>query len=162
MTINVGDRLPDVPLSIATADGPKPTTSGEYFAGKRVALFAVPGAFTPTCSARHLPSYVDKASDLKAKGIDEIACISVNDPFVMGAWGKSDGSDDITMLADGNGDFSDAVGLSFDGAKFGMGKRSQRYSMIVDNGVVEQLNVEAPGEYRASSAEYMLDQLATA
>lgn len=162
MTINVGDRLPDVPLSIATADGPKPTTSGEYFAGKRVALFAVPGAFTPTCSARHLPSYVDKASDLKAKGIDEIACISVNDPFVMAAWGKSDGSDDITMLADGNGDFSDAVGLSFDGAKFGMGKRSQRYSMIVDNGVVEQLNVEAPGEYRASSAEYMLDQLATA
>ena len=162
MTINVGDRLPDVPLSIATADGPKPITSGEYFAGKRVALFAVPGAYTPTCSARHLPSYVDKASDLKAKGIDEIACISVNDPFVMAAWGKSDGSDDITMLADGNGDFSDAVGLSFDGAKFGMGKRSQRYSMIVDNGVVEQLNVEAPGEYRASSADYMLDQLATA
>jgi peroxiredoxin len=162
MTIQVGDRLPDAPLAIATADGPKPTTSTEYFAGKRVALFAVPGAFTPTCSARHLPSYVDKAGDLKAQGIDEIACISVNDPFVMGAWGKADGSEDITMLADGNGEFSDAVGLSFDGAKFGMGKRSQRYSMIVNDGVVEQLNVEAPGEYRASSAEYMLDQLATA
>jgi peroxiredoxin len=162
MTIQVGDRLPDVPLAIATPDGPKPTTSGDYFAGKRVALFAVPGAFTPTCSARHLPSYVDKAGELKGKGIDEIACISVNDPFVMGAWGKADGSDDITMLADGNGQFSDAVGLSFDGSKFGMGKRSQRYSRIVNDGVVEQLNVEAPGEYRASSAEYMLDQLATA
>jgi peroxiredoxin len=162
MTIQVGDRLPDAPLSIATAEGPKPTTSTEFFAGKRVALFAVPGAFTPTCSAKHLPSYVEKASDLKSKGIDEIACISVNDPFVMGAWGKADGSDDITMLADGNGEFTDAVGLSFDGSKFGLGKRSQRYSMIVNDGVVEQLNVEAPGEYRASSAETMLDQMATA
>jgi peroxiredoxin len=162
MTIQAGDRLPDVPLTIATADGPKPTTSGEYFAGKRVALFAVPGAFTPTCSARHLPSYVDKAGDLKSQGVDEIACISVNDPFVMAAWGQRDGSEDIIMRADGNGAFSDAVGLSFDGSKFGMGKRSQRYSMIVNDGVVEQLNVEAPGEYRASSAEYMLDQLATA
>lgn len=162
MTIQVGQRLPDVPLTIATADGPKPTSSSEFFAGKRVALFAVPGAFTPTCSARHLPSYVDKASDLKGQGIDEIACISVNDPFVMAAWGDRDGSQDITMLADGNGAFADAVGLTMDGSKFGMGKRSQRYSMIVDDGVVEQLNVEAPGEYRASSAEYMLDQLATA
>jgi peroxiredoxin len=162
MTIQKGDRLPDVPLTIATADGPKPTTSGEYFSGKRVALFAVPGAFTPTCSARHLPSYVDKAADLKGKGVDEIACISVNDPFVMGAWNKQDGSEDITMLADGNGAFADAVGLAFDGSKFGMGTRSQRYSMIVNDGVVEKLNVEQPGEYRASSAEYMLDQLATA
>jgi len=162
MTIRAGDRLPDVPLSVATADGPKPTTSGEFFRGKRVALFAVPGAFTPTCSARHLPSYVDKAGELKGKGVDEIACISVNDPFVMSAWGKHDGSEDITMLADGNGAFAEAVGLSFDGSQFGMGKRSQRYSMIVNDGVVEQLNVEQPGEYRASSAEYMLDQLATA
>jgi peroxiredoxin len=162
MTMQKGDRLPDVSLTIATADGPKPTTSGQYFAGKRVALFAVPGAFTPTCSARHLPSYVEKASELKGKGVDEIACISVNDPFVMAAWGQRDGSADITMLADGNGAFSDAVGLSFDGSQFGMGKRSQRYSMLVDDGVVEQLNVEQPGEYRASSAEYMLDQLATA
>jgi peroxiredoxin len=162
MTIQVGDRLPDVPLAIGTSEGPKPTTSGEFFAGKRVALFAVPGAFTPTCSARHLPSYVDKAGELKSQGIDEIACISVNDPFVMAAWGKADGSDDITMIADGNGAFADAVGLTMDGSKFGMGKRSQRYSMIVNDGVVEQLNVEAPGEYRASSAEHMLDQLATA
>ncbi len=162
MTIQKGDRLPDVPLTIAGADGPRPMTSGEFFAGKRVALFAVPGAFTPTCSARHLPSYVEKAQDLKGKGVDEIACISVNDPFVMAAWGQRDGSEDITMLADGNGEFTDAVGLAFDGAKFGMGKRSQRYSMIINDGVVEQLNVEEPGEYRASSAEAMLDQLATA
>jgi peroxiredoxin len=162
MTIKVGDRLPDVPLTVASADGPKPTTSTEFFKDKKVALFAVPGAFTPTCSARHLPSYVEKASELKGKGIDEIACISVNDPFVMAAWGQRDGSEDITMLADGNGAFTDAVGLAFDGSKFGMGHRSQRYSMIVNDGVVEQLNVEAPGEYRASSAEYMLDQLATA
>jgi len=162
MTISVGEKLPDAPLAIATPDGPQPTTSGEYFKGKKVALFAVPGAFTPTCSARHLPSYVDKAQELKAKGIDEIACISVNDPFVMAAWNERDGSPDITMLADGNGQFTEAVGLEMDAAKYGMGKRSQRYSMIVDDGVVEQLNVEAPGEYRASSAEHMLDQLATA
>ena len=162
MTINVGERLPDVPLTIAGPEGPQPTTSGQFFAGKRVALFAVPGAFTPTCSAKHLPSYVEKAQELKGQGIDEIACISVNDPFVMGAWGKQDGSEDIVMLADGNGAFADAVGLVFDGSKFGMGNRSQRYSMIVDDGVVEQLNVEQPGDYRASSAEHMLDQLATA
>jgi peroxiredoxin len=162
MTIQVGERLPDLALTIAGGDGPQPTTSGEFFGGKRVALFAVPGAFTPTCSARHLPSYVDKAAELKGKGVDEIACISVNDPFVMQAWGQRDGSDDITMLADGNGEFTDALGLAMDGSKFGMGKRSQRYSMIVNDGVVEQLNVEGPGEYRASSAEYMLDQLATA
>ena len=162
MTIQVGDRLPDVPLAIAGAESPQPTTSGEFFKGKRVALFAVPGAYTPTCSARHLPSYVEKAQELKGQGVDEIACVSVNDAFVMAAWGKSGGSEDITMLADGNGEFADAVGLAMDGSKFGMGKRSQRYSMLVNDGVVEQLNVEAPGDYRASSAEYMLDQLATA
>ena len=159
MTINVGDRLPEVPLTIATADGPQPTSTQEFFGGKRVALFAVPGAFTPTCSARHLPSYVEKASELKGKGVDEIACISVNDPFVMSAWGKADGSDDITMLADGNGEFAESVGLTMDGSKFGLGKRSQRYSMLVNDGVVEQLNVEAPGEYSASSAETLLGQL---
>jgi peroxiredoxin len=159
MTISVGDRLPDVPLAIATPDGPQPTTSGEFFRGKKVALFAVPGAFTPTCSVRHLPSFVDKAGELKAKGIDEIACISVNDPFVMAAWNKSDGSEDITMLADGNGDFAEAIGLTMDGSKFGMGKRSQRYSMVVNDGIVEQLNVEAPGAYEASSAERLLEQL---
>ena len=159
MTIQVGDKLPDVPLAIGTSEGPKPTTSGEFFSGKKVALFAVPGAFTPTCSARHLPSFVDKAQELKSKGIDEIACISVNDPFVMAAWNKADGSDDIAMLADGNGDFAEAVGLEMDGSKFGMGQRSQRYSMLVKDGVVEQLNVEAPGEYRASSAEHLLEQM---
>ncbi len=159
MTIQVGDRLPDVPLAIGTPEGPKPTTSGEFFSGKKVALFAVPGAFTPTCSARHLPSYVEKAKELKGQGVDEIACISVNDPFVMAAWGKADGSEDITMLADGNGVFADAVGLAMDGSKFGMGKRSQRYSMILDDGVVKELNIEQGGEFRVSSAEYMLAQL---
>ena len=159
MTIQVGDRIPDVPLSLATPEGPQPTSSGEYFAGKRVALFAVPGAYTPTCSARHLPSYVEKAGELKSKGIDEVACTSVNDAFVMGAWGRDDGSEDITMLADGNADFAKAVGLTMDGSKFGMGTRSQRYSMVVNDGVVEQINVEAPGEYKASSAEHMLEQL---
>ena len=159
MAINVGDKLPDVPLTVATPDGPEQTTTTDFFGGRRVALFAVPGAYTPTCSARHLPSYVEKASELKSKGVDEIACISVNDPFVMGAWGERDGSADITMLADGNGAFADAVGLAMDGSKFGMGKRSQRYSMLINDGVVEQLNVEAPGEYRASSAETLLEQL---
>ena len=162
MTIQVGDKLPDVQLSRATPDGPQPTSSSDYFAGKRVALFAVPGAFTPTCSVRHLPSYVEKAAELKGKGVDEIACISVNDAFVMAAWNKADGSDEIVMLADGNGQFAEAIGLQMDGSKYGMGQRSQRYSMLVNDGTVEQLNVEAPGEYRASSAETMLDQLATA
>ena len=159
MTISVGDKIPDVPLAIATPDGPQPTTSGEFFRGKKVALFAVPGAFTPTCSVRHLPSFVDKAGELKAKGIDEIAGISVNDPFVMAAWNESNGSAEITMLADGNGDFAEAIGLTMDGSKFGMGKRSQRYSMVVNDGVVEQLNVEAPGAYEASSAERLLEQI---
>jgi len=146
MTISVGDRLPDVPLAIATPDGPQPTTSGEFFGGKKVALFAVPGAFTPTCSVRHLPSFVDKAGELKAKGIDEIAAISVNDAFVMRAWAEDQAvGDDIVMLADGGADFTKAIGLDFDASKFGMGVRSQRYSMIVDDGVVKELNVESAG-----------------
>jgi peroxiredoxin len=159
MTIQIGDKLPDVPLTIATSEGPRPTTTSEYFAGKKVALFAVPGAYTPTCSAKHLPSYVEKAEELKGKGVDEIACTSVNDAFVMSAWNRDAGSEHITMLADGNGQLADALGLTMDGSKFGMGTRSQRYSMIVNDGVVEQLNVEAPGEYQASSAETMLGQL---
>ncbi len=159
MTIKAGDRLPDVPLTLATAEGPQPTTTGEFFKGKRVALFAVPGAFTPTCSAKHLPSYVERAAELKGKGIDEIVGTSVNDAFVMGAWNQHQGSQDIKMLADGNGAFAQAVGLTMDGSKFGMGTRSQRYSMVVNDGVVEQLNVEGPGEYKASSAEAMLEQL---
>ena len=159
MTIQVGDRIPDVQVSLATPEGPVPVRTGEYFAGKKVALFAVPGAYTPTCSARHLPSYVEKAADLKGKGVDEIVATSVNDAFVLGAWNQAQGSQDITMLADGNGELAEALGLSMDASKFGMGKRSQRYSMIVNDGVVEKVNVEAPGEYSASSAETMLGQL---
>lgn len=159
MTISVGDKLPDVKMVKATADGPDAVQSGEYFAGKKVALFSVPGAFTPTCSAKHLPGFVDKASDLKAKGIDEIVCTAVNDPFVMGAWSKDAGSADVTMLADGNGDFARAVGLTMDGSGYGLGERGQRFSMVINDGVVEQLNVEQGGEFKVSSAEYMLDQI---
>ena len=159
MTIAVGDRLPDVTLVKATAEGPEKVQSTEYFSGKTVALFSVPGAFTPTCSARHLPGYVEKADELKAKGVDEIVGTAVNDAFVMGAWNKASGSDDITMLADGNGEFAEAVGLTMDGSGFGLGKRGQRYSMVVEDGVVTQLNVEAPGDFSVSSAEHMLGQM---
>ena len=159
MTINVGDRLPSATLVEATADGPEQVTSDAFFAGRTVALFAVPGAFTPTCSAKHLPGYVENAGALKQHGVDEIACVSVNDAFVMGAWAKSAGAEGITMLADGNGQFAEALGLTMDGSKFGMGKRSQRYSMLVRDGVVEQLNVEAPGEFSVSSAEHLLSAM---
>lgn len=159
MTISVGDRLPDVTLIKATENGPEQVSSSDYFAGKKVALFSVPGAYTPTCSAKHLPGYVEKADELKAKGVDEIACTAVNDPFVMGAWNKDAGSPEITMLSDGNGQFAEAVGLTMDGSGFGMGKRGQRYSMIVEDGVVKELNVEAPGDFSVSSAEHMLGQL---
>ncbi|MXO60077.1 redoxin family protein [Altererythrobacter salegens] len=159
MTISKGDTLPDVTLVKATAEGPQKVQSGEYFKGKKVALFSVPGAFTPTCSAKHLPGFVEKAAELKAKGIDEIVGTAVNDAFVMGAWNKASGSDDITMLADGNGDFATALGLTMDGSGFGLGTRGQRYSMIVDDGVVTELNVEAPGDFNVSSAEHMLGQL---
>jgi len=160
MTIKVGDKLPNVTLTQATAEGPRPVSSEEFFKGKTVALFAVPGAFTPTCSAKHLPGFKQEASAIKAKGVDEIACISVNDAFVMRAWAEDQAvGEDIVMLADGNGDFTKAVGLGFDGAKFGMGPRSQRYSMIVKDGVVAELNVEQPGEFKVSSADYLLAQL---
>lgn len=159
MTISVGDTLPDVTLTKAGPDGPEKVQSGEYFKGKTVALFSVPGAFTPTCSARHLPGYVEKAEELKAKGVDEIVATSVNDAFVMSAWQSSAGADGVTMLADGNGDFAEAVGLTMDGSGFGMGKRGQRYSMIIEDGVVKSLNVEQPGDFSVSSAEHMLGQL---
>ena len=159
MTITVGDKLPDVKLMKAGEAGPEPVKSSEFFAGRKVALFSVPGAFTPTCSAKHLPGFVDKASELKAKGIDEIACTAVNDAFVMGAWGKAAGSSDVTMLADGNGELVSALDLVMDGSGFGMGKRGQRFSMVVNDGVVETLNVEAPGTFEVSSAEHMLGQL---
>ena len=160
MTIAVGDKLPDATFMEPTAEGPRPVNATDYFAGKRVALFSVPGAFTPTCSAKHLPGFVEQADAIKAKGVDAIACTAVNDAFVMGAWGKANGVDDkVTMLADGNGDFAKAIGLEMDGSKFGMGARGQRFAMVVNDGTVEQLHVEAPGEYRVSSAEYMLEQL---
>jgi peroxiredoxin len=160
MSINVGDRLPEVTLMKATAEGPQPVSSIEFFQGRRVALFSVPGAFTPTCSARHLPGFVERADELKAKGVDEIACTAVNDAFVMGAWAEGSGaSEKITMLSDGNGEFAQALDLVMDGSKYGMGTRGKRYSMVVNDGVVEQLNVEEPGAFNVSSADYMIERL---
>ncbi len=160
MTIKVGDKIPDTTFMKATANGPEPVESADFFKGRKVALFSVPGAFTPTCSAKHLPGFIDNAAQLKAKGVDEIACTAVNDAFVMGAWGKSANADDkVTMLADGSGNFAKAVGLEMDGTKFGLGMRGQRFSMIVDDGTVTELNVEAPGEFKVSTAEHMLGQL---
>jgi peroxiredoxin len=158
MTIQIGDTLPDATFTTMTEHGPEPVGK-EFFTGKKVALFAVPGAFTPTCSAKHLPGFIEKASDLRAKGVDAIACTSVNDVFVMDAWGKSAGAEGITLLADGNGAFAQAVGLTMDGSKFGMGTRSQRYAMLIEDGVVKQLNVEAPGEFKVSTADHLLGQL---
>ena len=160
MALKVGDKVPSASFTTFGPDGPGPITSDELFKGKKVALFAVPGAFTPTCSAKHLPGFIKQAGALKAKGVDAIACLSVNDAFVMGAWGESQGAGDtVAMLADGNGDFTKALGLELDAGRFGMGQRSQRYSMIVDDGVVKELNVEEGGEFRVSSADYMLAQL---
>ena len=159
MAISVGETLPEVTLVKATAEGPQAVKSSEYFAGKRVALFSVPGAFTPTCSAKHLPGFVEKASDLKAKGVDEIVGTAVNDAFVMGAWNKAAGSDDITMLADGNAEFVEAIGLTMDGSGFGMGTRSRRYAMLVEDSVMKILNLEDGGAFSVSSAEHLLGQL---
>ena len=160
MTIKVGDRLPAAKFMKMGESGPEPVASEDFFKGRRVALFAVPGAFTPTCSATHLPGFKEQAEAIKAKGVDEIACVSVNDVFVMGAWAKDQGVDGkVTLLADGSGDFTKAIGLEMDATKFGMGTRSQRYSMVVNDGVVESLNVEAPGQFEVSSADYMLAAL---
>jgi peroxiredoxin len=161
MTLSIGDKVPSATLMTMTETGPAPVQTDEYFAGRTVALFSVPGAFTPTCSAKHLPGFIEHAEAIKARGVDEIACIAVNDAFVMGAWGKSAGADGkVTMLADGNGDFSEALGLTMDASKFGMGKRGQRFSVLIKDGVVSQLNVEEPGAFRVSSAEHLLEQLA--
>ena len=158
--VKVGDKVPSATLRTMGAEGPKAISTEELFGpGKKVVAFALPGAFTPTCSAKHVPGFVSDFDKIKAKGVDTIACISVNDAFVMGAWGKSAGSDDVIMLADGNGDFAKAIGLTMDGSGFGMGTRSQRYSMIVNDGVVEELNVEGPGEFKVSAADHMLGQL---
>lgn len=159
MQISVGDKLPEVTMVKATAEGPQQVSSSEYFAGKKVALFSVPGAFTPTCSAKHLPGFVEKAEDLKSKGVDEIVGTAVNDAFVMQAWNEDAGSKDITMLADGNAEFVEAIGLTMDAQGYGMGKRGQRFSMVVEDGTVTQLNVEEPGDFKVSSAEHMLGQM---
>ena len=160
MTIKVGDRLPEAGFMTFTAEGPAPTTTDEVFAGKTVALFAVPGAYTPTCSARHLPGYREHAADLRAKGVDKIVCTSVNDAFVMGAWAKQEGvTESIQVLADGNGAFAKAIGLEMDASKFGMGLRSQRYSMLVEDGTVRQLNVEEGAAFDVSSAEHLIAQI---
>ena len=160
MTIKVGDKVPSASLMQMKSGAPQPVKTADFFAGKKVAVFALPGAFTPTCSAKHLPGFVQHADDLKAKGVDAIACVSVNDAFVMGAWGDQQSvGDKVAMLADGNGDFTKSLGLEMDASKFGMGTRSQRFSMLVDDGVVKSLNVEEPGAFAVSSAAPMLKQL---
>lgn len=161
MAISTGDRVPPVTFKVLTDDGLQDIASDDYFKGKKTALFAVPGAFTPTCSAKHVPSYLSQAAALKAKGVDQIACISVNDAFVMKAWGEAQSvAGTIDMLADGNGEFARATGLTLDGTGFGLGERSTRFSMIVDDGAVTALNVEEnPAEMTVSGAPHMLSQL---
>ena len=160
MTIKVGDKMPAGTLASMTKDGVQRITTDQLFNGKKVLLFSVPGAFTPTCDAKHLPGFVQQADAIKTKGVDTIACMAVNDVFVMNAWGKhSNVGDKVLMLADGNGDYAKALGLELDGKGFGMGMRGQRFSILVDDGVVKQLNVEAPGEFKVSSAEHALSQL---
>jgi peroxiredoxin len=159
VSIQEGDRLPTATFSIMAENGPMPLNTDEIFAGKKVVLFSVPGAFTPTCSAKHLPGFVELADQILARGVDTIACMAVNDVFVMNAWGKSAQADKIAMLADGNGDFTRAIGLEQDATAWGMGQRSQRFALIADNGVVTHLFVEGPGEFRVSSAEHVLSAL---
>ena len=160
MTIKVGDHIPTAKLRHMTAEGPKEISTDDIFKGKKVVLFAVPGAFTPTCSAKHLPGFVQNAEAIKGKGIDTIACLAVNDAFVMGAWGKAQNTDGkVLMLADGNGTFTKELGLEMDGSGFGLGSRSKRYAMVVENGVVKALNVEAPGAFEVSSADAVMKDL---
>ena len=160
MAAKVGDKVPSASFKQMTPDGMKDLSTDDLFKGKKVALFAVPGAFTPTCSAKHLPGFIEKAAELKGKGIDAIACVSVNDAFVMDAWGKAQSvGDKVVMLGDGNGDFTKAMGLELDGTAVGLGKRSQRYAMVVDNGVIKQLYVEQPRAFEVSSAEHVLKNL---
>jgi len=157
--IKVGDKVPAAKMRVMTAQGPKDVTSDEIFKGKKVAFFALPGAFTPTCSAKHLPGYVEQAAAIKAKGVDSIVCMSVNDAFVMDAWGKAQNvGDKVTMVADGNAELTKALGLELDASGFGMGTRSKRFSMLVEDGVVKRLNVEKPGAFEVSDAATMLKQ----
>ena len=160
MSIKSGDKLPQATLKIMAEGRPKDLTTAELCDGKTVVIFALPGAFTPTCSAKHLPGFIEQAGALRDKGVDAIACLSVNDAFVMGAWGKDKGAgDDVMMLADGNADLTKALGLEMDASGFGMGTRSQRYAMVVKDGVITTLNVEAPGAFEVSSAEAILAAL---
>jgi len=160
MTIKVGEQIPSMKLMMATPEGPKETSTDEIFKGKKVVLFAVPGAFTPTCSAKHLPGFVQGADAMKAKGVDTIACIAVNDAFVMGAWGKDQSCDGkVVMLADGSAAFTKALGLELDLMGRGMGTRSQRYALVAQDGKVTHLAVEAPGGFEVSKAESILAQL---
>ncbi len=159
MTIKVGDKVPTINFKHMTADGPKDISSDEVFAGKKVVFFAVPGAFTPGCSMTHLPGFVVNADAIKAKGVDTIACMSVNDAFVMGAWGEAQNAEEILMLADGNGEFTAAIGVELDASGFGMGSRAKRFGMIVDDGTVTYMGIEAPGEIKVSAAETMLEVL---
>ncbi len=160
MSIKVGDKMPKGQFTRMGANGPEPVTTDDLFNNKKVVLFSVPGAFTPTCSAKHLPGFVNNFDALKAKGVDTIACMAVNDVFVMKAWGEaSKTAGKVEMLADGNGEYARALGLELDASKFGMGTRSKRFSVIVDNGIVKELNIEPPGEFGVSSAETALKQL---
>lgn len=160
MTIKAGERMPAGKFKIMGASGPEDLTTAQLFEGKRMVLFSVPGAFTPTCSAKHLPGFIEQAVALRGKGIDAIACMAVNDVFVMNAWGKSAGAADVVqMLADGNGDYARALGLELDGRGFGLGMRGQRFALVVDNGVATRVLVEGPGEFKVSAAEYVLGQI---
>ena len=159
MSISQGDAVPDVTVQMMNDGRPGPVSLRDLTAGKKVVLFAVPGAFTPTCSLQHLPGFVDKADEIKAKGVDEIICTAVNDAFVMDAWGKAASADAISMVADGNGDLASALDLEMDGSGFGLGTRSQRYAMVIDDGVITKLAVEAPGQFEVSSAEAILADL---
>src|SRR5512146_2580480 len=160
MAIKVGDRMPAGTLKTMTKDGPRDVATDELFKGKKVVLFSVPGAFTPTCDAKHLPGFVQLADQLRAKGVDSLACMAVNDVFVMNAWGKaSNVGEKILMLADGNGDYARALGLELDAKGFGMGSRGQRFAIVVDDGVAKQVLVEGPGEFKVSSADHVLGQL---
>lgn len=159
MTIAVGDKIPAGGFKIMTAEGPKDISTDEVFKGKKVVLFAVPGAFTPGCSNTHMPGYVINADKIKAKGVDTIACVAVNDAFVMGAWGSAQNAEEILMLADGNGAFTKSVGLELDASGFGMGTRSKRYAMIVEDGKVTHLGIEPPGGIVVSAAETIMEKL---
>ncbi len=160
MAIQSGDKMPAGVLGVMTESGPGAISTDELFSGKKVVLVSVPGAFTPTCSMNHLPGFVDHADAIRAKGVDTIACMAVNDVFVMDAWGKDRAvGDSVMMLADGNGEYASALGLEFDGSAFGMGKRGQRFAIVVDDGVATQVSVEEPGQFEASKAETILASL---